>query len=51
MNVFVPNIDDLKEVFETAKTDTASGLILLLFLQMGAIDAIKENFGFSDFSM
>jgi hypothetical protein len=51
MYVFMPNIDDVKEIFETAKEDTASGLILLLFLQMGAMDAIKDTFGLSDFSM
>lgn len=45
MYVFMPNIDDLKEVFETTKTDARTGLILLFFLQLGAIDSIKKTFG------
>lgn len=43
--VFMPDVNDVKEIFETAKTDTANGLILLLSLQMSAMDAIKETLG------
>lgn len=43
--IFMPDVNDIKEIFETAKKDTANGLILLLSLQMSAMDAIKETLG------
>lgn len=51
MNIFMPDVNDVKEIFETARTDPENGLLLLLCLQMSAMDAIKETYGLSDFSM